>query len=108
MSTPNWSDPAVAKLGASLVGSLVSLRFVSGTWPERALMFVGGASLSYYSTEAVARWIEGGADTVGLVGFFLGLLGMTLVSKLYEAIQAIDGKQIADAFRAWISRKWGA
>lgn len=108
MTESNWSDPALAKLGASLVGSLVSLRFVVGTWPERCLMFIGGAALSYYSTETVARWIGGGPDTVGLVGFFLGLLGMTIMSKVYEAIQALDGNQIAADFRAWAARKWGA
>jgi sulfite exporter TauE/SafE len=108
MNEPSWQDPAIAKLGASLVGSLVSLRFVVGTWPERFLMFVGGAALSYYSTESVARWIGGGIDTVGLVGFFLGLLGMTIMSKVYEAIQALDSKQLAADFRNWAARKWGA
>lgn len=59
MTDPNWSDPTAAKIAASFMGALVSLRFIVGTWPERLLMFVGGAALSYYSTEPVALWVSG-------------------------------------------------
>jgi hypothetical protein len=108
MNDSSWNDPSVAKLGASLVGSLVSLRFVSGTWPERLLMFVGGAALSYYSTAPVAHWIGGGSEMNGLVGFFLGLLGMTVVSKVYEAVQALDAKRIGNELWDWLMKKWSA
>lgn len=108
MALPDIPDAALAKMGASLFGAFVSLRFVVGTWPERLLMFVGGAALSYYSTDPVAAWIGGGIDTLGLVGFFLGLLGMTIVAKVYEAFQALDSKQIAGDVWAWVVRKWGA
>lgn len=108
MNEPNWSDPTWAKLGASFFGSLVSLRFVIGTWPERLLMFIGGGGLSFYSTEPVAKWIGGEAEISGLVGFFLGLLGMTIVAKVYEAFQALDAKQMGADIWAWFVRKWGA
>ena len=108
MAEPTWSDPVVAKLGASLFGGLVSLRFVKGTWPERLLMFVGGTALSYYSTEPVGHWIGGGPETLGLVGFFLGLLGMTVVGKFYEAIQSLDTKQMGQDIWAWFVKKWSA
>ena len=108
MNDPTWADPSLAKLGASVMGSFVSLRFIAGTWPERLLMFVGGAALSYYSTEPVAEWVGGGPQTLGLIGFTLGLLGMTLVSKVYEAIQAIDSKVLSDKAVAWLAKKWSA
>lgn len=108
MSDPNWSDPAVAKLGASLFGSLVSLRFVKGTWVERMLMFVGGTALSYFSTAPMARWINGGEDVQGIVGFALGLLGMTIVAKFYEAFNSIDAKKMGEDIWAWFVKKWSA
>lgn len=93
--------PDVAKLGAGLLGSLVSLRFVQGTVVERAFMFVGGAAVSYYSTGPLADWI-GGRGIEGLVGFFSGLLGMTIVAKVYEIIQMVDAKQVSERFMSWL------
>lgn len=108
MADPNWSDPTVTKLGASMLGSLVSLRFVKGTWPERLLMFIGGTAMSFYSTIPVADWIGGGPDTVGLIGFFLGLLGMTVVSKVYEVIQSMDAAKIGADIWEWVKKKFNA
>jgi hypothetical protein len=108
MAMPDISDATLAKIGASLFGAFVSLRFIVGTWPERLLMFIGGAALSYYSTDPAAIWIGGGPETLGLVGFALGLLGMTVVSKVYEVFQSLDSKQIGADIWAWFVRKWGA
>lgn len=105
MADPHWTDPTVAKLGASMLGSLVSLRFIKGNWPEKLLMFVGGTAVSFYSTVPAADWIGGGQDTIGLVGFFLGLLGMTIVSKVYEIIQALDSKKMGADIWAWVVKK---
>jgi len=101
-------DPAVAKLGASFLGSLISLRFIKGTKIEIVLMFIGGVAVSFYSTDPVASWINGGPQTMGLVGFFLGLLGMTVVSKLYEVINSIETKFVVEAIKEWVMKKWGA
>jgi hypothetical protein len=104
---PPQDLPDFAKLGASLLGSLVSLKFVAGTAIERGLMFVGGASLSYYSTSPLAEWI-GGKGLEGLIGFFTGLLGMTVVAKVYEVISVVDAKEVGSEIVAWAKRKWGA
>lgn len=71
-------------------------------------MFIGGTAGSFYATAPVADWIGGGPNTVGLIGFFLGLLGMTIVGKCYEAIQSMDAKQIGADIWAWITHKWRA
>ena len=105
MAGINLDDPSVAKLGASFLGSLRSLRFIKGTKIEIFLMFVGGVALSFYSTDPVAGWIGGAPDTVGLVGFFLGLLGMTIVSKVYDTINSVEGKYIAETIVSWVTRK---
>ena len=80
---------------------------LDGTAIERGLMFVGGASLSYYSTSPLAEWI-GGKGLEGLIGFFTGLLGMTLVAKVYEVIAVVDAKEVGREMIAWAKRKWGA
>ena len=41
MNTPD--EPTIIKILAAGLGSLVSLRFLTGTFVERALMTVGGA-----------------------------------------------------------------
>lgn len=107
MADLSSADLSPAKLAASVLGAFVSLKFVQGTLAERGMMFIGGAALSYYSTGPLVAWI-GGAGLDGLVGFFSGLLGMTIVSKLYEIIQLMDAKQIGADIWAWVVRKWGA
>lgn len=104
---PPQELPDFAKIAAGVLGAFVSLRFVQGTLVERGFMFVGGAAVSYYSTGPLAEWI-GGRGIEGLIGFFAGLLGMTLVAKAYEVIQALDAKQISADLWAWFKRKWGA
>lgn len=105
MADPSWSDPSVTKLVASSLGSLVSLRFVKGTWVERILMFIGGTAVSFYATDPVAKWIDGGSSTIGIIGFFLGLLGMTVVGKVYEIIQSLDAKKMGADIWAWVVKK---
>lgn len=99
--------PDITKLGASLLGAFVSLRFIQGTVMERSIMFVGGAAFSFYSTGPIAAWVEG-RGLEGLIGFMSGLLGMTLVAKMYEVVQMLDAKKIAADVRKWVKRKWGA
>ena len=83
MSDPNQFDVWLTKL-AGIVGALVSLRFIQGTWPERLAMAVGGSLVSLYSTPWAAY--KTGLPE-GLCGFLLGLFGMAVCAKLWEAIQ---------------------
>ena len=106
MADPN-TDFSQAKLLAGLAGSVVSLRFVQGTIPERIFMAVGGAALSYYASTPAARWV-GVQDAEGLVGFLIGLFGMAVMAKVYEVILVADAKQIAADTWAAVKRKWGA
>lgn len=105
--TEATADFSLAKLFAGLAGSIVSLKFVQGTYVERGLMCVGGAALSYYATTPVSMWV-GLPNTEGLVGFMIGLFGMAVVAKLYEVVQLLDSKKIAEDAWEWIKRKWGA
>lgn len=84
----------LAKLIPATIGSAVSLGFFKGLAKgEKVAMAVGGSALSYYGASKLAS-IMGMADAEGLVGFLLGLLGMAVVAKIYEAIQATDFKEV--------------
>lgn len=100
-------DVSVLKLIAGIAGAVVSLRFVQGTWVERMVMALGGAALSYFASDPVAKWLAA-PEALGLVGFFIGLFGMAIVSKVYEVIQLIDAKEVAGDVWAAVKRKWGA
>lgn len=96
-------DISTAKLIAGVAGAVVSLRFVQGSLTERISMCVGGAALSYYAATPTALWV-GLPHAEGLVGFLIGLFGMAIMAKVYEAIQATSAADILDA----VKRKWSA
>ena len=96
MTPPEGIDAWFAKL-AGVVGAALSLRFVAGTWPERVTMAIGGAVVSYYA----APWVSNGLGIPeGLSGFLLGLFGMAVISKVWEAIQLTP---IAEAWTGLIA-----
>jgi hypothetical protein len=97
-------DPAITKLLPALIGSVISLRWVQGTWYERLLMVTGGAALSYFGTPWVTNQMQM-ADAQGLVGFLIGLFGMAMIAPLYEAIRAADIKPaVADLWDRVLKR----
>ena len=106
MSEPTQNGD-IFKLIAGIAGAIVSLKFVQGTWPERVIMAIGGAALSYFASDNLAKWLNV-PEALGLVGFLIGLFGMAIVAKVYEVLQLLDAKQIATDVWETIKRKWGA
>lgn len=105
--TSQTMDPSVSKLIAGVAGAFVSLRFVQGSLLERGTMASGGAVMSYYATTPVHAWL-GMVNGEGLVGFLIGLFGMAIISKVYEAIHALDApKMAADTWDAIRKRLGG-
>lgn len=88
----------VAKVGIGMAGAIVSLRWVKGSTKERFLMGFGGCAISFLGTTPVAAWLNM-SNAEGLVGFLLGLLGMTIANKVYEVIQSLDASNIISIFR---------
>jgi hypothetical protein len=70
-------------------------------------MAAGGAALSYFASDLIARWLAV-PDALGLVGFLTGLFGMAIVAKVYEVIQMMDAKQLTSDIWGTLKRKWGA
>ena len=82
----------VAKAAPGAVGALVALRWMKGaTWLHTVSSFVGGSALSYYGTEYAVKW--SGADA-GFSGFVLGLFGMAVVTKAFEAIESFKASDL--------------
>lgn len=96
----------MGNLLAGICGAVVSLRFVQGTAVERLTMAAGGASLSYYATPTAAKWL-GMASAEGLVGFLVGLFGMAIVAKVYEAIQGLPAAKMATDAWETLKRRLG-
>ena len=82
------------------IGAFVALGFVRGpTWWHTFLAYVGGCACSIFGTDYAVQWT--GADA-GLVGFLLGLFGMSVVSKTHEAIAAVrPGEVVAKLLAKW-------
>jgi len=92
-------DLLAAKL-SGVAGALLSLNFIKGTWPERITMGVGGSIISLYATAYVSTK-TGLPD--GLTGFLVGMFGMALTAKVWEAIQSTP---IGDLWRS-VSKRVG-
>lgn len=83
-----WSDLETWSLRLSgVVGALISMRFVTGTLKQRAVMAIGGAAFSFYATDFVVSKLS---LPPGLAGFLLGLFGMSILSRLWEWLQTSD------------------
>ena len=89
-----------AKAAPGIVGALVALRWMPGTPLQRLSSFVGGSAASYYGTDHMAHALE---LAPGFTGFLLGLFGMAVASKVFEAI---DGLRIGRRVEKLLDR-WG-
>lgn len=93
LPTHETVPPEVIKALPGTIGAIVALRWISGTPLQRIAAVVGGAAASWYAGEHVAVAFEVG---VGLAGFLVGLFGMALASKVFEAIVEFEvGKALA-------------
>lgn len=106
MQTPEF-DPSISKYLAGVVGAALSMKFIQGSLTERLFMALGGSALSYWATPPIAAWV-GIPNAEGLAGFLIGLFGMAIIAKVYEAIRAADAsKMLADAWGALTKRIGG-
>jgi hypothetical protein len=74
--------PEVARFLPGVAGALVSMIFIREHWLRRLAMFAAGAALAIYGTPWAAR--VSNLDP-GFAGFLLGMFGMALVAKVFDA-----------------------
>ena len=88
-----------AKAAPGIVGALVALRWMPGTPFQRVSAFVGGSAASYYGTDHLVHALE---FSPGLTGFLLGLFGMAIASRVFEAIDGLRlGKRLDKLLDRW-------
>lgn len=88
-----------AKAAPGVVGALAALRWMPGTPLQRLSSFVGGSAASYYGSDHIARALE---LAPGFTGFLLGLFGMAVASKVFEAIDGLHlGRRIEKLLDRW-------
>ena len=89
-----------------VMGALVAIPFTQGPLFMRLSMFVGGVGLSKWGTQPLVEWL-GVTSSAGLVGFILGLFGMSVAAKVYEAIGSFAAGDIGAAMVQWAKNKMG-
>lgn len=92
--------PEMLKALPGAVGAVVALAWINGTRMQRSVSLIGGVAASYYGAARVASMLN---VEQGLAGFLVGLFGMAIAAKLFEAIAALNLARAVDR----VLRKWG-
>jgi hypothetical protein len=99
--------PEIRNAGPGVAGSLLALIFMRRPKFMLAGMFVGGCLLSYLATPWLAIYLEAGPKAEGLIGFLVGMFGMTTVAKVYDLFEAIEAAQLWKALLDFARKKLG-
>ena len=102
VNLPDVNPETLAAKLAGVAGAIVSMRFLTGTWPERAFMAACGAILSYYATPYLSLKI---GLPEGLMGFLLGLFGMAVASRMWEWVQTTPVGALWNIALDWLRKR---
>lgn len=100
MQSPQDLPVEIIKALPGALGAIVALRWIEGSPLQRVASVLGGGSAAYYGAEHAANAM---GVSAGFAGFLLGLFGMALASKLFEAIAAFKPGNAIDRLLA----RWG-
>lgn len=89
--------PELRHATSGIAGSLVALLFMRRPPLQMLGIFLGGVLLAHYGGELLAFAFDMEKFS-SAAGFIVGLLGMRLVEKLYDLIEAIDVKEFWQRF----------
>ncbi len=93
-------DAFAAKF-AGVLGAAVSMRYLQGSRPARISMAVSGSLVAHYASPYLSLLL---GIPEGLAGFLMGMSGMAIVSRAWEAVQSAP---IAALWQAVIDRVRG-
>lgn len=87
--------PEVGQTVPGAVGAGVALKFLPGNWAALLFAWVAGAAMAHFVAPALAEWfgVSTPAKLVALK-FIVGALGILVLAKAVEVIQAADGREI--------------
>jgi hypothetical protein len=89
------------------VGSAIALRWIPGPWYWRLATFLGGVASAWFGTLPTAELFEMGPKWHGVLGLLLGLLSMSVVSKIVATIDALNPAEIARALMESLRKRLG-
>lgn len=101
----HWADmqfEAIAVKLSGVAGAIVSVKFLTGTWPQRLFTALCGAILSYFVTPFLSQKI---GLPEGLTGFLCGLFGMAIASRMWEWVQTTPIAAVWQILLDWIKPK---
>ena len=92
----NLVDAVSGALGAFISLQLFKFDHVTGLWGKWSIV-VCGCVLANYATHPILAYFKlSGSDYGGLVGLFIGLLGISVVAKLVTAFNEMDLKGLLE------------
>ena len=91
---------------AGLVGSIISLRFISEvtTWWSRTTLVICGTFITSYATPALSEWLTVSERVETGMGFVIGLFGMSMVAAIMAALKEA---KLGEAISSWFKRPGG-
>lgn len=99
MPPPPEIPPELAKGVPGAIGAVVALRWIAGSPLQRMASVIGGTASSYYGGQHVAAGL---GVNQGLAGFLVGLFGMAVANKIFEALAALDiGQRLERLLTRW-------
>lgn len=99
----NFPDipPDLGKHLAGPAGSMVALFWLNGSIIRKCGMFVAGWAMSFYGAASVAGWL---GFNEGFTGFLLGVFGMSIVDKIFEAWNTL---KLGEILQDWVRKRLG-
>ena len=74
-------------MGASVIGSIISMAFIKMTPRKRFIAVLAGAAMAHYIGQPISAWVGLEPETTG---FLIGLFGMSICSLIFDGIQKSD------------------
>lgn len=96
---------ASSHFATGALGAMVTaIKFTPGaSWPERMFNVAAGSLAAGYGTPALVEWLQmKSPGYVNGAAFFVGLLGMSAVAALMQALKDI---KLAEIISGWLSRR---
>lgn len=72
------------------IGALVALRWLGGGIWHAGASFIGGSAGAYYGAPFVSNFT---GTSESLTGFLVGLFGMAIASRVFEALSVLNVEQ---------------
>ena len=92
----NLIEAVAGALGAFISLQLIKFDHVATIWGKWSIVISGSVLANYATRPALAYFKLAGSDYAGLVGVLIGLLGISVVSKIVNTFIEMDLKGVLE------------